>query len=255
MSDMRRWTEDPSKSDYASMLRNARKESLSKDTTERVLGNITAPLEAVAVPSPRRRGLATKMALGVGVCVLVAVGVAMVRSETPRQKPTDRAMPDARLAKAASEARESAPVTASAAAVAVDDLPSVASAPAITSARRPISAASRATNGEEKGSSDDDLAAETALLRAIRGDLRANRPGPALAKLDEYDARFAHGFMRQEAGVERVEALLQSGARERGRVLGKQMLEASPQGPFARRLRSLVGDDQNRSTLPEAPRP
>ena len=107
------------------------------------------------------------------------------------------------------------------------DLPAVADRPT----------APRAASTDD----DDNLGAEAASLRAVREDITSGRGGDALRKLDRYDVRFgAKGAMREEAQVQRVEALLQVGKTREANELAARLLAAHPTGPFARKLRSLM---------------
>jgi hypothetical protein len=94
----------------------------------------------------------------------------------------------------------------------------------------------------------DTLAAEAAFLRAVREDIANGRGSDALHKLDQYRARFGNkGAMGEEASVERVEALFQSGDARSARALGERLLEGHPNGPFARKLRSLLVRQETRA--------
>jgi len=217
------------------MLRAARSERLSDAKRVSVLAAITAPTPALA-----RRSSGLKIVLGLGA-LTIAGGVFLHRSAPAPAEPK----PDSPPALVATAVQSPAPiVVAPSNAVAVEDLPSVA-VPARTASRgeRPARAASSTpAPAVEVAPPSDDLSAETALLRAVRDDLRANRTASALQRLDDYDARFPRGLMREEASVERVEALVRAGDRASARALGQRMLVERPAGPFARKLRSLVGD-------------
>jgi hypothetical protein len=93
-------------------------------------------------------------------------------------------------------------------------------------------------------SADDsvrDLRDQRLLIEEVRHKLSQRRPGEALAKLDEYRARFRKLSFYQESVVLRIEALLMSGERARARSIAQAFLDAHPDSPLSRRVRSLVG--------------
>ncbi|MDF2697488.1 MAG: hypothetical protein K0S65_5871, partial [Labilithrix sp.] len=224
---LRRFSADPSKAAYASMLRKARDESLSAEAEQRILAAITAPSPALAKPTAISglRGLVAKGALGASFLALVTA--AIVSRETRATTPPVAAPPVV----SALPVVDAPPVPSSpvqAAGLSVHDLPS-ASVALIASAPVPTPSAV----------GEDSLGAEAALLRAVREDISSGRGEEALRKLDRYHARFGQkGAMREEASVERVEALLQTGADGDARTLGTRLLAERPDGPFARKLRS-----------------
>ena len=88
---------------------------------------------------------------------------------------------------------------------------------------------------------ETELAAETRLLGAAMRSLRHGRdPAAALARLDEYRARFPHGTLRPEAELVRVDTLLALGRRGAALVV-LEGLDLS-RTARARELRVLRGE-------------
>jgi hypothetical protein len=83
---------------------------------------------------------------------------------------------------------------------------------------------------------------EVGALDTARQALAAGEPGVAIGLLDAHDRRFAQPALRAESSVLRVEALLALGRVDEGRRLAEDLLHAQPDGPYARRLRSLLGE-------------
>jgi hypothetical protein len=91
--------------------------------------------------------------------------------------------------------------------------------------------------------SQPDISSEIAAVDQARNVLRAQRPRAALAALDRYDARFGRaGALREEASALRIEALLESGKRERAKALARTFLAHHAQSPYAARVRALVAE-------------
>ncbi len=90
--------------------------------------------------------------------------------------------------------------------------------------------------------SQPDISLEIAALDEARTALRAGRASEALRALDRYDTGFAKaGSLRVEATALRIEALLQSGKRDRATSLANAFLARHPRSPYAARVRGLVG--------------
>ncbi len=88
----------------------------------------------------------------------------------------------------------------------------------------------------------DTLSLELATLDAARGALARGNETQALAKLDEYSRRFPRGRLTMEATVLRVDALLKSGDCPAALRLGQKFVARHPNGPYAKRVRSLMGE-------------
>ena len=84
------------------------------------------------------------------------------------------------------------------------------------------------------------LAREVRSLDGARSALARGDAEGALRSLDEHDRRFTSGYLRTEAGVLRVEALLAHGDRGPARALARDLLRREPSGPQAHRLKAIV---------------
>jgi len=97
------------------------------------------------------------------------------------------------------------------------------------------------------GDKSDSLADELAAIELARGTLVRNNPAQCLRLLDDYTRRFPKRRLDAEATVLRIEALSANGDRAGALHLGKAFLAKQPQGPYARRVRSLIGEPRGPS--------
>ncbi|MCU0702150.1 MAG: hypothetical protein MUC96_37110 [Myxococcaceae bacterium] len=88
--------------------------------------------------------------------------------------------------------------------------------------------------------SPDELEAETQGLREVQLALRARQPGRALELLDQQDARFSRGQLRQEREGARVLALCATDAKAGGEAL-ERFRAAHPTSPLLARLKGACG--------------
>jgi hypothetical protein len=170
-------------------------------------------------------GLATagavRLAAGVTAGALAIYGGARVltpEAATPSEKP---AVTRSRPAPAPSPKEHAAPTAP-------------APAPAETAelaVRRPAPAAPA-----------DTLSEELAVLDQARRALAKRDHAGALARLDEYARRFPRRHLSSEATVLRIETLVKSGDTAQATKLGKDFLARQPNGPYAKRVSSLIGD-------------
>jgi hypothetical protein len=91
----------------------------------------------------------------------------------------------------------------------------------------------------------DPVAAADASAAEMRDVAEAERllaasPARALALVEEADARFPRGYLREERGYVRVMALLELQRTDEARPLVAACLRAYPDGAFARRVRSAA---------------
>jgi hypothetical protein len=91
----------------------------------------------------------------------------------------------------------------------------------------------------------DALAQEIARLDAVRGLLAANRLAPALSALQSYERDYAHGALRQEATLLRIEVLHRAGRRNEARALAEHFFAIHPDSPHGPRIRALVFGSRN----------
>jgi hypothetical protein len=89
-----------------------------------------------------------------------------------------------------------------------------------------------------------DLGKELASLEEARAALRSGEPERTLSLLDEHTRKFPRQSLRVEARVLRIEALSASGRTDSARKAGNDFLAKHPNGPYAQRVRSLIGLDK-----------
>lgn len=90
----------------------------------------------------------------------------------------------------------------------------------------------------------DDLGKELASLDRARAALRSGDANRTLRLLDEHGRKFPRQRLRVEATVLRIEALSASGRSGAARKAGEDFLAKHPNGPYAQRVRSLIGSER-----------
>lgn len=88
----------------------------------------------------------------------------------------------------------------------------------------------------------DALSLELSAIESARAALARRDYARALSLLDEHRRRFRKANLMAEATVLRIEALAASGEKSAAARLGKAFLARDPNGPYARRVRSLIGE-------------
>ncbi len=88
----------------------------------------------------------------------------------------------------------------------------------------------------------DPLALELKILDRARSALARGDHALASRLLDRYAARFPKPRLQAEATVLRIETLVAQGDRAAAARFGRAFLARAPNGPYARRVRSLIGD-------------
>jgi hypothetical protein len=88
----------------------------------------------------------------------------------------------------------------------------------------------------------DSLSAELQAIEEARAAFAAGDNRGALRLLDAYPRRFPRPRLNTEATVLRIEILVKSGDRDGAATLGKRFLARHAASPYARRVRSLIGD-------------
>ena len=88
----------------------------------------------------------------------------------------------------------------------------------------------------------NSLANELDAIEDARRALSRREYALSLRLLDEYAQRFPKRTLRSEATLLRIETLAASGAMDAAHQLGKVFLANHPNGPYARRVRSLLSD-------------
>lgn len=84
------------------------------------------------------------------------------------------------------------------------------------------------------------LPEELSALESARRALVGGDAKRALQQLDEYSRRFSKPRLGTEAAVLRIEALMANGERARANQLGRDFLAKHTNGPYERRVRSLI---------------
>jgi hypothetical protein len=229
-----------------SLLKSWESERPSPEGRERALA-IAAMGTIALTAAAKGASLAPKAALGassfgkwllLGAFVAAAGGTAayvhhrMARSSDAVASKTAAVVPAAPLVPSPQVA--AAPVAPS------QPAPSVAqSAPAISEPAPRAAAAHSPSAGPRPASTLGDQV--TALDRARRALADGDSRG-ALHALDDYEARYPHGVLAEEAEVVRVEALVAAGDHEGAARVGARFLASHPNSPHASRVRALLGD-------------
>ncbi|MFO0643328.1 MAG: hypothetical protein U0183_29145 [Polyangiaceae bacterium] len=208
-------------------------------------------------------GAATGTGLGAGVAagsasVLAAkVGFALVLSAALVGGATIAARPSAKLESPtpspATSATIVAPVASNAAIAnaasggdrapegAPAEPPVVLAASSATPAPSPVETSPKKATTVVKPAAPDPLHDEVARLDEARAKLARGDAAGALVSLDQHDREFPRGLLGAEADVLRVEALVKAGRRDEARARGERLLAREPNGPHAKRLRTLLG--------------
>jgi outer membrane protein assembly factor BamD (BamD/ComL family) len=79
-----------------------------------------------------------------------------------------------------------------------------------------------------------------AALDSARDALRGGDARDALARLEDFDRRFPHGVLAQEAEALRIETLAKQGEDDVARALAERFLRDHPTSPHASRMRLLL---------------
>lgn len=88
----------------------------------------------------------------------------------------------------------------------------------------------------------DTLPLELEAIDEARGALSRGNHALASRLLDRYYARFPKPRLGAEATMLRIETLVAKGDRAGASRLGKAFLKRAPNSPYARRVRSLIGE-------------
>jgi TolA-binding protein len=215
----------------AELLRAGRADAVSADSRKQILagvglgGLLTASTMATGVRAAGKGWLTT---LGAGTVGAVAIW-AGVHALTSRPAAVPPPPPPAPLAAPVQKAAPPSPEAATA----------VNAEPAPAPATPPPAPKPSLHNAM---TADTSLAAELAALEQARAALLGHDYGQALHSLDEYARRFPKPQLRSEATVLRVESLAGRGDRDAAARIGRDFLQNHPNGPYAQRVRSLIGE-------------
>ena len=179
-------------------------------------------------------GLLTKI-IG-GALIVAAVGggtaVAVRQSSSPATVPVPvatNAAPSA-VTPATTVASPKANVVTEEPASPIVEANALPSAPVAKTAPKPAPSAAQ----------ESALTRELRSLDSAKARLEAHDANGALAALDRHDREFANGSLRAESAMLRIEALLARGDDASAKARAKDLLAKDPNGPHAKRLRTIL---------------
>jgi TolA-binding protein len=215
----------------AELLRAGRADAMSARSRRQILagigigGLLTASTVATGVRAAAKGWLAT---LGAGTVSAVAIwaGVHSLGHEAPVADPP-------KVAKLAAPARNPEPVPAPSPETQAPEAPEAAPTSAVAPARALV---------RTNAAPDSSLAAELSALEQARSAFLGHDYTQSLRLLDDYARRFPKQTLASEATVLRIESLAGRGDRDSASRLGHEFLQNHPNGPYARRVRSIIGE-------------
>lgn len=220
----------------AELLRAGRSDAMSAQSRTQILagigigGLLTASTVATGVRAAAKGWLATA---GVGTVGALAVW-AGVHTLSTGSKPAPAAQHAVPVAAAAPKLPASEPIEAPAAAPLAGNVsPEAEPVPAVAPPKVTAHAAP---------STEDSLSDELAMIEQARTAVVHQDYAQALRLLDDYRHHFAKHRLRSEATVLRIEALAGRGDRDAASRVGREFLQNHPNGPYAQRVRSVIGD-------------
>jgi hypothetical protein len=218
----------------AELLRAGRSDAVPAHSRKQILagigigGLLTASTVATGVRAAAKSWLVTA---GVGTVGALAVWAGVhTFSAGPKPSVVVQHGPPA----AAHRLSAAEPVAATPAALPAD---TVSPAPEPIPPAAPVKSAPRLAAG-----TDDSLSAELTVIDQARSALLSRDYAQTLRLLDDYSHRFAKHRLRTEATVLRIEALAGRGDRDAATRVGRDFLQNHPNGPYAQRVRSVLGD-------------
>jgi hypothetical protein len=246
MSELRRLLDDEATADEARLLRAAADDGWSPKAKDRV----ASALVGAGVMTAAGASAATGAAVGhaVGRAGLAWLGRLLVSAATIVGGASLVLRPVEEVASSAS-APSGAPSSLASGEPRVQPSEEPAATPKGPS-DSPMPSASVAAQAPKHDSSGSDahpassasLSDQLAVIDTAREEVRSHRPGEALATLDRYAKSYPRGAFGPEAMLVRIEALLALGQRPEAVRLAHQFLDRAPGSPYARRVRSLIGE-------------
>jgi len=236
MSDPTRLLDRGADEFEASLLRAGRSDAMPPHSRRQILagigigGLLTASTVATGVRAAAK-GWFAKATLGVASALTIWAGVRALHPDTPAPE----AAPT--VVAARPPVRTSPPPVA---APAVEPAAAAEAAPAEPA--KALAVAPRAALPSNEASLRQELGAIEQARRAFL----AHDYTQALRLLDEYTRRFPKRQLGSEATVLRIEALAARGDRETASRIGHDFLQNHPNGPYAQRVRSVIGDGATR---------
>jgi hypothetical protein len=218
------------------LLHAGRRDAMSARSRQRIMtglgiggGIIAATTIASGVKATTAKGVLSTIGFGAAVGAVGAIAIWVgVAARSPNHPP--------------------APPKAAPAQPAARPVPAPVPQPEPTVVEEPVTAlpdvkpAQKATPVRGATPASDSLALELSAIEDARNALARRDYSLSLRLLDDYSRRFSKRHLDSEAMVLRIEALAAKGDRESATRLGKSFLTHHPNGPYARRVRSLVGD-------------
>jgi hypothetical protein len=260
MTDPRRMSEEGATEFETALLKAGRRDAISDDGRRRVLSSFgvgAAILTGTAATGATGIAKAAPLAAGGTVVKYIAIGgvaaVALwggVRAWNGREAPRGHGQVIAQPISGSTESAAESPPRATAEVEAKELGPVIATAnPATTGAGPAVKRLRSADAPSER--SKDSLPKELSLLDRVRRELASGNPRLAHRLLDEYEGLFPNGRLATEATVLRIESLARAGDRAGVAAVGKEFLTRHPNGPYATRVRSMMGDSSRSG--PDAP--
>jgi hypothetical protein len=211
------------------LLRAGRADAMSSDSRRAILGALGVGGSLLAAGT-----IATGVKAGSGKGLLAALGLGSVSALGVWAGVHFTSLDSEDVPPAAPKAAQKAPlVTAKPApeapVLSVDALPTAETPKAAVPSRSPAH-------------EEDALSLELSAIESARAALGRRDYSRALRLLDEYAKRFPKAHLTAEATVLRIEALTARGDKAAATRIGKAFLSRDPNGPYARRVRSLLGD-------------
>jgi hypothetical protein len=230
MSDPPRLIDEGATEFEAKLLRAGRRDAPSTRGRRQILaglgvGGLFSTLAVSTGAEASARGWLFAAGGGAVGALAIWAGVEMATEPAPSAVSPPRAAP------AVAARRAPAPQPVEAAAPVVP--PAAEESPAPVRATRSLPTTERKSDG---------LSGELAALDVARRALANGKPQQALRALDEYTRTFRERRLDAEAGVLRIEALFAAGETARARRLSEDFLRANPNGPYEKRVRSLIAE-------------
>jgi hypothetical protein len=228
MSDPRRLIEEGATDFEAKLLRAGRTDAPSHRGRRRILaglgfGGLFSTLAVSTGADASMRGWLFAAGGGAASAIAVWAGVSAWSGEK-----ADAPVPPKPVVTAVAAPRAPAPEP-------------VQALPSPTPEAAPAPAQVRASRAQPERKTDG-LSGEIAALEGARRALAGGKPGAALRALDDYTRNYPERRLGSEATVLRVEALLAAGERARAVRLGEDFLRSHPNGPYEKRVRSLIAE-------------
>jgi hypothetical protein len=229
MSDPPRLIDEGATDFEAKLLRAGRRDAPSARGRRQIIaglgiGGLFSTLAISTGAEASVRGWLIAAGSGAAGALAIWAGVEMWPAPDNAAAPPPVAAPAVAVHKAAAPPVEATPPLVQ---------PAAEEPPSVVRAARPQPSVERKSDG---------LSAELAALDVARRALANRKPHAALRALDEYTRSFRERRLDAEAGVLRIEALFAAGESARARRLGEDFLRANPNGPYEKRVRSLIAE-------------